>query len=49
MDDRTNDYIDELERKLAGKPPRKEITLPPDSIISAADVGKHMRKIWDKE
>ncbi len=48
MDNSIHDYIDELERKLAGLPPREKITLSPDAVIPVKDLGIMLLKEWDK-
>ena len=40
------DRIDELERKLAGLPPRKEVTLPPDALMTKDEVNASLLKTW---
>ena len=41
------DIIDELQRKLDGRPPKKEITLPPESLMTIDEVTKDAMKIYN--
>lgn len=42
------DELDELKRKLDGKPPRKETTLPPSSTLNANQVVNGALRIMAK-
>ncbi len=42
------DEIDRLQRIIDGRPPRKEITLPADAIMTRKEVSKSAMDAWKK-
>lgn len=43
-----DDEIDALKRQFAGLPPRREILLPPDSMMASKQVTAHASKLLYK-
>lgn len=43
------DVVDELQRQLRGEPPRKEILLGPDALMTLDKVVKHVQCILKKK
>ncbi len=43
-----HDEIDRLQRIIDGKPPRKEITLPADALMTKDEVSKALKDAWNK-
>jgi hypothetical protein len=47
MDNCMYDELDRLQRIVDGKPPRKEITLSPDCMMTEAEVAEHTQRMLD--
>lgn len=43
-----HDEIDRLQRIIDGKPPRREITLPADALMTKEELTKSLKEAWDR-